>query len=46
LPAPKALHFPDPFLFRNWLQDSQLEDYLIFIKGSRAMKLEGLVDFI
>jgi UDP-N-acetylmuramoyl-tripeptide--D-alanyl-D-alanine ligase len=44
--VPKALYFPDPFSFRNWLQDSQLEDYLILIKGSRGMKLEGLVDFI
>jgi UDP-N-acetylmuramoyl-tripeptide--D-alanyl-D-alanine ligase len=44
--APKALYFPDPFSFRNWLEDSQLEDYLILIKGSRGMKLEGLVDFI
>jgi UDP-N-acetylmuramoyl-tripeptide--D-alanyl-D-alanine ligase len=44
--APKALYFPDSFSFRNWLQDSQLEDYLILIKGSRGMKLEGLVDFI
>lgn len=44
--APKALYFPDPFSFRNWLQDSNLEDYLILIKGSRGMKLEGLVDFI
>ncbi|HAZ25144.1 MAG TPA: UDP-N-acetylmuramoyl-tripeptide--D-alanyl-D-alanine ligase, partial [Algoriphagus sp.] len=44
--APKALYFPDPFSFRNWLQDSQLEDYLILIKGSRGMKLEGLVEFI
>jgi UDP-N-acetylmuramoyl-tripeptide--D-alanyl-D-alanine ligase len=43
---PKALYFPDPFSFRNWLQDSKLEDYLILIKGSRGMKLEGLVDFI
>jgi UDP-N-acetylmuramoyl-tripeptide--D-alanyl-D-alanine ligase len=41
-----ALYFPDPFSFRNWLQDSQLEDYLILIKGSRGMKLETLVDFI
>ncbi|WP_113923430.1 UDP-N-acetylmuramoyl-tripeptide--D-alanyl-D-alanine ligase [Cognataquiflexum aquatile] len=41
-----ALYFPDPFSFRNWLQDSKLEDYLILIKGSRGMKLEGLVDFI
>ncbi|MCE7056582.1 UDP-N-acetylmuramoyl-tripeptide--D-alanyl-D-alanine ligase [Algoriphagus sp. AGSA1] len=44
--APKALYFPDPFSFRNWLADSKLEDYLILIKGSRGMKLEGLVDFI
>ena len=44
--APNALYFPDPFSFRNWLQDSQLEDYMILIKGSRGMKLEGLVDFI
>lgn len=44
--APQALYFPDPFSFRNWLQDSKLEDYLILIKGSRGMKLEGLVDFI
>jgi len=43
---PKALYFPDPFSFRNWLQDSRLEDYLILIKGSRGMRLEGLVDFI
>ncbi|WP_086542392.1 UDP-N-acetylmuramoyl-tripeptide--D-alanyl-D-alanine ligase [Algoriphagus antarcticus] len=43
---PKALFFPDTFSFRNWLQDSNLEDYLILIKGSRGMKLEGLVDFI
>jgi len=43
---PKALYFPDPFSFRNWLQDSKLEDYLILIKGSRGMKLEGLVEFI
>ncbi len=43
---PKALYFPDPFSFRNWLEDSKLEDYLILIKGSRGMKLEGLVDFI
>lgn len=42
----RALYFPDPFSFRNWLQDSNLEDYLILIKGSRGMKLEGLVDFI
>jgi UDP-N-acetylmuramoyl-tripeptide--D-alanyl-D-alanine ligase len=42
----KALYFPDPFSFRNWLQDSQLEDYLILIKGSRGMKLEGLVEYI
>lgn len=44
--VPKALYFPDPFSFRNWLKDSKLEDYLILIKGSRGMKLEGLVDFI
>lgn len=44
--VPKALYFPDPFSFRNWLMDSNLEDYLILIKGSRGMKLEGLVDFI
>ncbi len=44
--APKGLYFPDPFSFRNWLEDSKLEDYLILIKGSRGMKLEGLVDFI
>lgn len=44
--APNALYFPDPFSFRNWLQDSKLEDYLILIKGSRGMKLESLVDFI
>jgi len=44
--APKALYFPDPFSLRNWLQDSKFEDYLILIKGSRGMKLEGLVDFI
>ena len=44
--APKALYFPDPFSFRNWLEDSKLEDYLILIKGSRGMKLETLVDFI
>lgn len=43
---PKALYFPDPFSFRNWLQDSKLGDYLILIKGSRGMKLEGLVEFI
>ncbi|PSL05829.1 UDP-N-acetylmuramoyl-tripeptide--D-alanyl-D-alanine ligase [Cecembia rubra] len=42
----RALYFPDPFSFRNWLQDSKLEDHLILIKGSRGMKLEGLVDFI
>ncbi|MFD2035677.1 UDP-N-acetylmuramoyl-tripeptide--D-alanyl-D-alanine ligase [Belliella marina] len=42
----KALYFPDPFSFRNWLQDSKLENYLILIKGSRGMKLEGLVEFI
>jgi UDP-N-acetylmuramoyl-tripeptide--D-alanyl-D-alanine ligase len=44
--APKSLYFPDPFSLRNWLEDSQFEDYLILIKGSRGMKLEGLVDFI
>lgn len=44
--APRGLYFPDPFSLRNWLQDSRLEDYLILIKGSRGMKLEGLVDFI
>ncbi|MFC4870263.1 UDP-N-acetylmuramoyl-tripeptide--D-alanyl-D-alanine ligase [Negadavirga shengliensis] len=44
--VPNALYFPDPFSFRNWLQDSKLEDYLILIKGSRGMKLEGLLDFI
>ncbi|KEO72808.1 UDP-N-acetylmuramoyl-tripeptide--D-alanyl-D-alanine ligase [Anditalea andensis] len=44
--APNALYFPDPFSLRNWLQDSQLEDYLILIKGSRGMKMEGLVEFI
>ncbi|MCC5936347.1 MAG: UDP-N-acetylmuramoyl-tripeptide--D-alanyl-D-alanine ligase [Lunatimonas sp.] len=44
--APKALYFPDPFSLRNWLLDSQLEDYLILIKGSRGMRLETLVDFI
>lgn len=44
--APRALYFPDPFSLRNWLQDSRLEDYLILIKGSRGMKMEGLVDFI
>jgi len=43
---PKALYFPDPFSFRVWLQDSKIEDYLILIKGSRGMKLEGFVDFI
>lgn len=42
----RSLYFPDPFSFRNWLQDSKLEDYLILIKGSRGMKLESLVDFI
>jgi UDP-N-acetylmuramoyl-tripeptide--D-alanyl-D-alanine ligase len=44
--APRALYFPDPFSLRNWLEDSRLEDHLILIKGSRGMKLEGLVDFI
>ena len=44
--APRGLYFPDPFSLRNWLQDSRLEDHLILIKGSRGMKLEGLVDFI
>ncbi|WP_194777153.1 UDP-N-acetylmuramoyl-tripeptide--D-alanyl-D-alanine ligase [Pararhodonellum marinum] len=44
--APRALYFPDPFSLRNWLQDSRLEDHLILIKGSRGMKLEGLLDFI
>lgn len=44
--APRGLYFPDPFSLRNWLQDSRLEDYLILIKGSRGMKLEGLVDFV
>ncbi|HSI77596.1 MAG TPA: UDP-N-acetylmuramoyl-tripeptide--D-alanyl-D-alanine ligase [Lunatimonas sp.] len=44
--APKALYFPDPFSFRIWLSDSKLEDYLILIKGSRGMKLEGLVEYI
>lgn len=44
--TPRGLYFPDPFSLRNWLQDSRLEDYLILIKGSRGMKLEGLVDFI
>lgn len=44
--APRALYFPDPFSLRNWLQDSRLEDYLILIKGSRGMKMEGLVEFI
>ena len=44
--APKALYFPDPFSFRIWLSDSKLEDYLILIKGSRGMKLEGLVEDI
>lgn len=44
--APRGLYFPDPFSLRNWLQDSRLEDYLVLIKGSRGMKLEGLVDFI
>ncbi len=44
--APQALYFPDAFSLRNWLEDSKLEDYLILIKGSRGMKLEGLVDFI
>jgi UDP-N-acetylmuramoyl-tripeptide--D-alanyl-D-alanine ligase len=42
----RSLYFPDPFSFRNWIQDSKLEDYLILIKGSRSMKLEGLVEFI
>lgn len=41
-----TLYFPDPFSFRNWLQDSKLEEYMILIKGSRGMKLEGLVEFI
>jgi UDP-N-acetylmuramoyl-tripeptide--D-alanyl-D-alanine ligase len=41
-----TLYFPDPFSFRNWLQDSKLEDYMILIKGSRGMKLEGLMEFI
>jgi UDP-N-acetylmuramoyl-tripeptide--D-alanyl-D-alanine ligase len=44
--APNALYFPDPFSLRNWLSDSNLEDYLILIKGSRGMKLEGLVEYI
>jgi len=44
--APGALYFPDPFSLRNWLQDSNLEDYLILIKGSRGMKMEELVSFI
>jgi UDP-N-acetylmuramoyl-tripeptide--D-alanyl-D-alanine ligase len=44
--APKALYFPDAFSLRNWLKDSKLEDYQILIKGSRGMKLEGLLDFI
>ncbi|MBM3169794.1 MAG: UDP-N-acetylmuramoyl-tripeptide--D-alanyl-D-alanine ligase, partial [Bacteroidetes bacterium] len=43
---PSALYFPAPFSFRNWLQDSKLEDYLILIKGSRGMKLETLLEFI
>ena len=44
--APKALYFPDAFSLRNWLKDSNLEDYQILIKGSRGMKLEGLLEFI
>ncbi|GAB3648332.1 UDP-N-acetylmuramoyl-tripeptide--D-alanyl-D-alanine ligase [Echinicola sediminis] len=46
LKAPRGLYFPDPFSLRNWLADSRLEDHLILIKGSRGMKLEGLVEFI
>lgn len=42
----RALYFPDPFSFRNWLRDCNLDNYLILIKGSRGMKLESLVDFI
>jgi UDP-N-acetylmuramoyl-tripeptide--D-alanyl-D-alanine ligase len=42
----RSLYFPDPFSFRNWLQDSKFENHLILIKGSRGMKLEGLIDFI
>lgn len=44
--VPRGLYFPDPFSLRNWLQDSRLENHLILIKGSRGMKMEGLVDFI
>ncbi|WP_410266001.1 UDP-N-acetylmuramoyl-tripeptide--D-alanyl-D-alanine ligase [Cyclobacterium sp.] len=44
--VPKALYFPDPLSFRNWLKDSALEDYQILIKGSRGMKLEALLDYI
>ncbi|WP_186757632.1 UDP-N-acetylmuramoyl-tripeptide--D-alanyl-D-alanine ligase [Echinicola salinicaeni] len=46
LKAPRSLYFPDPFSLRNWLADSKFEDHLILIKGSRGMKLEGLVEFI
>ncbi|WP_460540346.1 hypothetical protein [Echinicola sediminis] len=38
--------FLTTFSLRNWLADSRLEDHLILIKGSRGMKLEGLVEFI
>lgn len=46
LKAPRALYFPDPFSLRNWLADSNLQNHLILIKGSRGMKLEGLVEYI
>ncbi|GAB4401378.1 MAG: UDP-N-acetylmuramoyl-tripeptide--D-alanyl-D-alanine ligase [Microscillaceae bacterium] len=44
--VPKAYYFTDKFSLHNWLQDRQLENYHILIKGSRGIALETALNFI
>lgn len=43
---PKAFYFEDKFSLHNWLQSKQFQHSLFLIKGSRAPKMETVLDFL
>jgi UDP-N-acetylmuramoyl-tripeptide--D-alanyl-D-alanine ligase len=43
---PNAYYFIDKFSLNNWLQDNKFQNSHIFIKGSRGMGLETIVELL
>jgi UDP-N-acetylmuramoyl-tripeptide--D-alanyl-D-alanine ligase len=41
---PSALYFTDKFSLHNYLKDSNLENHIFLVKGSRSVGLESILD--